>query len=128
MGGTMANHIEFGFADSIWYSDGKGTALTPPAHEIENPNPQPGTNNWYDSDGYGGSGGSGGGSYVNCSDLSQPGVPAIVNYLESLPRPVAANCDKDHYYILNNYNPGYNGDGSPSLPLSPFPLPCRSGL
>ena len=22
MGGTMANHIEFGFADSIWYSDG----------------------------------------------------------------------------------------------------------
>ena len=31
MGGTMANHIEFGYADSIWYSDGNGNALTPPA-------------------------------------------------------------------------------------------------
>src|ERR1700734_4376971 len=34
-------------------------------------------------------------------DLSQPGVPAIVNYLEELPRPIAPNCDKGHYYILN---------------------------
>jgi phospholipase C len=126
MGGTMANHIEFGFADSIWYSDGKGNAKTPPQHEIENPNPQPGTNNWYDADGYGGSAGSGGGSYVNCADLSQPGVPAIVNYLESLPRPVSPNCDAGHYYILNNYNPGYNGDGSSSLPLSAFTLPGSS--
>jgi phospholipase C len=115
MGGTMANHIEFGFADSIWYSDGNGNALTPPKHEIENPNPRPGTNNWYDADGYGEANGSGGGSYVNCADLSQPGVPAIVNYLESLPRPVNPNCEAGHYYILNNYNPGYNGDGTSSL-------------
>jgi phospholipase C len=126
MGGTMANHIEFGFADSIWYSDGNGNALTPPSNQIENPNPQPGTNNWYDSDGYGEANGTGGGSYVNCADLSQPGVPAIVNYLESLPRPVAANCEATHYYILNNYNPGFNGDGSSSLPLSPFTLPGSS--
>jgi phospholipase C len=126
MGGTMANHIEFGFADSIWYSDGNGNALTPPKHEIENPDPKPGTNNWYDSDGYGEGNGTGGGSYVNCADLSQPGVPAIVNYLESLPRPVAPNCDAGHYYILNNYNPGFNGDGSSSLKLSPFTLPGSS--
>ena len=126
MGGTMANHIEFGFADSIWYSDGNGNALTPPTNQIENPNPQPGTNNWYDSDGYGASNGTGGGSYVNCADLSQPGVPAIVNYLEALPRPVTPNCDATHYYILNNYNPGFNGDGSSSLPLSPFTLPGSS--
>jgi phospholipase C len=126
MGGTMANHIEFGFADSIWYSDGNGKPLTPPANQIENPDPQPGTNNWYDSDGYGASNGTGGGSYVNCGDLSQPGVPAIVNYLESLPRPIEPNCDPGHYYILNNYNPGYNGDGSSSLALSPFTLPGSS--
>ena len=126
MGGTMANHIELGYADSIWYSDGKGNALTPPVNQIENPNPQPGTNNWYDSDGYGGSGGSGGGSYVNCADLSQPGVPAIVNYLESLPRPVDPNCQATHYYILNNYNPGFNGDGSSSLSSSPFTVPGTS--
>ncbi len=123
MGGTMANHIEFGYADSIWYSDGNGNALTPPANQIENPNPQPGTNNWYDDDGYGGSGGTGGGSYVGCADLTQPGVPAVVNYLESLPRPVEPNCDNGHFYILNNYNPGYNGDGSSALGNSPFTIP-----
>jgi phospholipase C len=120
MGGTMANHIEFGYADSIWYSDGNGKALTPPASQIENPNPQPNTNNWYDADGYSG------GSYSACADLSQPGVPAIVNYLQSLPRPVDPDCDAGHYYILNNYNPGFNGDGSSSLSLSPFTVPGSS--
>jgi phospholipase C len=120
MGGTMANHIEFGFADSIWYSDGNGNALTPPAAQIENPNPQPGTNNWYDDDGYNS------GSYVGCADLSQPGVPAVTNYLESLPRPVEPNCDAGHFYILNNYNPGFNGDGSSSLGQSPLTVPGSS--
>ncbi|MGA9039539.1 MAG: alkaline phosphatase family protein [Terriglobales bacterium] len=120
MGGTMANHIEFGFADSIWYSDGNGNAQTPPAAQIENPNPQAGTNNWYDDDGYNS------GSYVGCADLGQPGVPAIVNYLQSLPRPVNPNCDAGHYYILNNYNPGFNGDGSSSLSLSPLTVPGTS--
>ena len=62
----------------------------------------------------------------NCADLSQPGVPAIVNYLKSLPRPVEPNCDAGHYYILNNYNPGFNGDGSSSLSLSPFTIPGTS--
>jgi phospholipase C len=120
MGGTMANHIEFGFADSIWYSDGKGNAATPPIAQVENPNPQPGTNNWYDDDGYNS------GSYSNCADLSQPGVPAVVNYLQSLPRPVNPNCEAGHYYILNNYNPGFNGDGSSSLSLSPLTVPGSS--
>jgi phospholipase C len=120
MGGTMANHIELGFADSIWYSDGNGKALTPPTVQIENPDPQPGTNNWYDDDGYNS------GSYVGCADLSQPGVPAVVNYLESLPRPVKPNCEAGHFYILNNYNPGFNGDGSSGLPLSPLTIPGSS--
>ncbi len=48
MGGTGLNHIMLGFADAIWYSDGKGNAAVPPANQIENPNPQSGTNNWYD--------------------------------------------------------------------------------
>jgi phospholipase C len=54
----------------------------------------------------------GGGSYTNCSDTSQPGVAPVVNYLNSLPRPIAPKCDAGHYYLLNNYNPGYFGDGS----------------
>ena len=84
--------------------------------EIENPNPAPGTNNWYKEDGYGGgSFGSpsfGGGSYSNCSDSSRPGVDPMVDYLQSLPRRIDPNCEPGHYYLLNNYNPGYFGDGS----------------
>jgi len=87
--------------------------------EIENPNPVAGTNNFWIQDGYGGFGNNGastgvygGGSYTNCSDTSQPGVAPVVNYLNSLPRPIAPKCDAGHYYLLNNYNPGYFGDGS----------------
>jgi phospholipase C len=120
MGGTGANHIMFGFADAIWYSDGAGNALTPPTNQIENPNPQPGTNNWYDQDGYSG------GSYSACADTTQPGVPAVVNYLQSLPMPIDAHCDAGHYYLLNNYNPGYNGDGTLTQQYSPFTIPPTS--
>jgi phospholipase C len=84
--------------------------------EIENPNPMPGTNNWYMQDGYGGgSYGSpsyGGGSYSDCGDANQVGSSAIVKYLQSLPKPIDPRCEPGHYYLLNNYNPGYFGDGS----------------
>jgi phospholipase C len=118
MGGTGANHIMFGFGDAIWFSDGNGNAAVPPTNEIENPNPQAGTNNYWDQDGYSG------GTYSACADLTQPGVPVVVNYLQSLPRPVNPNCDAGHYYLLNNYNPGYLGNGVPlPLSVSPFTIP-----
>ncbi len=130
MGGTGANHIMLGHGDAIWFSDGNGNAATPPHNimvaqgtanagivdEVENPNPSAGTNNWYAQDGYGagsfGAASSGGGSYSNCSDATQPGVAPILNYLQSLDRPINPNCQTGHYYLLNNYNPGYFGDGS----------------
>jgi len=125
-GGTGANHIMFGHGDAIWFSDGKGNAAVPPHNvttslttvldEVENPNPAAHTNNWYSEDGYGGgSYGSpayGGGSYSDCSDTTQPGVGPIVSYLKSLPTPIKSRCQTGHYYLLNNYNPGYFGDGS----------------
>jgi phospholipase C len=126
-GGTGLNHILFGFADGIFYSDGNGNATAPPANQIENPNPQPGTNNWYTSDGYGGSGGSGGGSYSDCGTPTQPGVSEVTNYLQSLSPPINPNCEAGHYYLLNNYNPGYNANGTPvSLASSPFTIPPTS--
>jgi phospholipase C len=130
MGGTGANHIMLGTGDALWFSDGKGNPATPPHNqlvaagtpnagivdEIENPNAQPGTNDWYTQDGYGGgSYGSpsyGGGSYSNCSDSDAPGVGAVLDYLSSLPYEVNPKCDPGHYYLLNNYNPGYFGNGS----------------
>ncbi len=129
-GGTGANHIMFGHADAIWFSDGKGKPLAPPSKtevwggtpdagvvdEIENPNPAKGTNNWYTEDGYGGGGfGSasyGGGSYTDCSNTTHPGVAPIVHYLQSLPTKIDPRCEAGHYYLLNNYNPGYFGNGN----------------
>jgi phospholipase C len=129
MGGTGANHVMLGTGDAIWFSDGNGNPAVPPhtqfisagpnsgtVDEIEDPNPLAGTNNWYTEDGYGngsfGSASSGGGTYSNCSDTSRTEVAAINNYLASLPTPINANCDPGHYYLLNNYNPGYLGDGT----------------
>ncbi len=115
-GGTGANHIMIGTADADYYSDGHGNAAVPIAQEIENPDPQPGTNNWYTEDGYGTTDSDGnpvgGGSYSNCSDSSQPGVTGVLSYLASLPYQVDPRCDPGHYYLLNNYAPGYFGDGS----------------
>ena len=137
-GGTGANHIMLGTSDAIYFSDGAGHAQVPPNNplnpaapgtpidgaanslsEIENPNPQPGTNNYYTQDGYGGGSGVpgaasnyGGGSYVNCSDPAQPGVADQLDYLKKLPDPVKPNCANSAYYLVNNYNPGYFGDGT----------------
>ncbi len=117
MGGTGANHVMFGYADGMYYSDGKGNIAVPPSNQIENPNPQPGTNNYYDQDGYSG------GTYSNCSDPTQPGVAAVENYLESLSTPISPRCAAGAYYLLNNYNPGYNGDGTLTSQYSPFTIP-----
>ena len=119
-GGTGANSVVLGYADLLWYSDGQGNPKTPPKHEIENPNPKSGTNNHYTDDGYSA------GSYVNCSDPSQPGVQPILAYLSSLPYNPAPNCQANHYYLVNNYNPGFNEDGT--LNTSKFTIPPSSVL
>jgi len=61
MGGTGANFFAIATADVAVYNNA-GVLATPPANQIENPNPQAGTENFYIKDGYAG------GSYVNCSD------------------------------------------------------------
>ena len=105
-GGTGANHIALGTGLAIYYTDGNGAIATPPTAEIENPNPQAGTNNWYTQDGYSG------GSYSECADATQPGVKQVEAYLATLPYAPASKCVAGAYYLLNNYNPGYYGDGT----------------
>ncbi len=93
-----------------------GTPNAGVVDEVENPNPAAKTNNWYTEDGYGGgsfgAASYGGGSYSACADTTQPGVAPIVNYLKSLPTPIDPRCQAGHYYLLNNYNPGYFGNGN----------------
>jgi phospholipase C len=128
MGGTFANQMMFGYADVLYYADANGDPATPnhvlvpgsnpPVYvdEVENPNPAPGTNNWYSNDGYGG------GSYTNCSDYTQPGVSPIVNYLNAIH--VSPNCAPQAYYLLNNYVPAFIGSGATDpINNGPFTLP-----
>ncbi|WP_024507301.1 alkaline phosphatase family protein [Bradyrhizobium sp. ARR65] len=111
-GGTGANHFMLGTGDAAYWSDGQGNPTTPPANAIANPNPVSGTVNRYTVDG----------NFSNCADVFQPGVKPIVSYLENLPYAAEPNCKPNHYYMLNNVNPGYlpNGalSGGSNLPPS----------
>jgi phospholipase C len=117
LGGTAQNHVMFGTGDAIFWSDGNGNAITPPASLIANPNPVAGTVNKYTADE----------NFSNCSDVTQPGVKPIVDYLEALPYPAQPNCAENHYYMLDNTNPGFLPNGTPvpspatqgSIPPSP---------
>ncbi len=119
MGGTGANYFALatGYVAS-YLADGRPTS--PPATQIENPEPRPGTPNWYTQSGYAS------GSYTACADPRQPGVKAIGDYLAALPYRSFndGNCLPGHYYLVNNYHPGYAPDGTPK-PLGPgeFTLP-----
>jgi phospholipase C len=115
MGGTGANFIFLGTADLGYFTDSLGNAATPPSNQIENPDPVPATNNWYKNDGYGGAVAFAG-SYVNCADKVlgsyMPGVGSIRTYLAALSYHPDPNCAPGHYYLVNNYNPAFNADGS----------------
>ncbi|HEY3638012.1 MAG TPA: alkaline phosphatase family protein, partial [Rhizomicrobium sp.] len=118
-GGTGLDSLYLGYADDLWYSDGNGNAETPPTNQIENPDPMSGTNNWYSQDGYSG------GTYSECSDSNQKGVASVNAYLSGLG--VSPNCDAGHYYLLNNYNPGYVGNGQVAEPIvGPYTIPPSS--
>jgi phospholipase C len=47
MGGTGPDSVPLGFADQVFYSDGKGNPVTPPAASIYSPDPKAGTLNFY---------------------------------------------------------------------------------
>jgi len=112
-GGTGANHFMLGTGDAAFWSDGNGNPTTPPSNQIANPNPKAGTNNQYTADN----------NFSACADFTQPGVGPIVSYLNNLPYAAEPNCQANHYYMLDNTNPGYlpNGalSGGTNLPPSP---------
>jgi len=121
-GGTGWNHIALGTGFAGSYQNGAGQPVAPPAGEIENPDPKPGTNNNFTQDGYGSSTSANtGGSYSECADPKQPGVAGVDAYLDTLPYHVFRNCQPGRYYLLNNYNAGYNIDGT--VNTAPYTLP-----
>ena len=111
MGGTAANYLALATADVSYFTQ-EGKPGVPPRKQIENPDAQAGTNNWYSEDGYRG------GTYVKCSDAREPGVAGIRSLLNSLPYRAfnGGNCAPDTYYMVNNMEPAYTPLGQP-LPL-----------
>ena len=103
LGGTGMNFFAIATGDLPWFNT-SGAITAPPANQIENPNPMAGSANFYTADGYQG------GSYVNCSDSTQPGVSTILGFLAT--KNVASNCDAGKYYLVNNYDPGYDQNGN----------------
>jgi phospholipase C len=105
MGGTGANHVMLGMGDAIFWSDGSGHPTVPPSH-IANPDPLPGSDNQYTVDI------NFDGNFTKCADPSQPGIAPIANYLATLPYNPKPNCEPNHYYMVNNDNPGFLPDGT----------------
>ncbi|HZE45186.1 MAG TPA: alkaline phosphatase family protein [Steroidobacteraceae bacterium] len=101
LGGTGPDSQPLGFADQVFFSDGKGNAATPAAANIYNPDPQPGTLNLYTHRA----------QWFNCSDENQPGIGAITNYLKALPYAVQTNCGPGEYFQAVNVNPAFTPKG-----------------
>jgi phospholipase C len=124
MGGTGANFLALVTGHAAFFTNPDkldGSAAVPYANQIENPDPVAGTNNYYKQDGYAG------GSYVNCSDPTAPGVASVTEQL--LKNGVhQKNCAPNHYYLVNNYNLYWNQNSSSpnALGSDKFTLPPQS--
>jgi phospholipase C len=105
MGGTGANHVMLGLGDAIFWSDGQGNPTKPPSH-IANPDPLPGTDDVYTVDL------NFDGNFTECADSTQPGIDAVRDYLASLTYHPNPRCEKSHFYMVNNDNPGFLPDGT----------------
>jgi len=101
MGGTLVQHIMLGTADAIFWDTFQGVTH-PPAAKVADPDPKSSTDVAFQRDQ----------AWTNCSDLTQPGIPAIVNYLKSLPWHPSPNCESGHFYVINNLSPGFQANGN----------------
>ena len=91
----------FGTGDAGFWSDGNGSPVTPPSRHRQS-EPEASTVSQYTADN----------NFSDCSKFTEPGVGPIVQYIEHLPYVAEPNCEKNHYYMLNNTNPGYLPDGT----------------
>jgi phospholipase C len=103
MGGTGPDSQPLGFADQVFFSDGNGNPVTPPANRIYNPDPQNGTLNLYTLRA----------QWFNCSDPTQPGIGAITNYLNALPYALDPKCGPGEFWQAVNVNPAFTPKGLP---------------
>jgi phospholipase C len=101
MGGTMVQHTMLGTADAIFWESFNGVSQ-PPLASVADPDPKSSTNAAFTRDQ----------AWTNCSDLTQPGIAPIVNYVVSLPWHPKPNCADGHFYAINNLSPGFLPNGN----------------
>lgn len=99
MGGTAANHVALGTGDAISWTTFMG--ITSPPANIADPDPSSPLSDKFKSDK----------QWTNCSDPSQPGIAAIVDYLGTLPYHPGSNCAAGKFYMINNLSPGFLPNG-----------------
>ena len=107
LGGTGPDSQPLGFADQVFFSDGKGNPATPAPKNIYNPDPVAGTLNLYTQRV----------QWFNCNDVTQPGIAAITNYLNALPYTVETKCGPGEYWQAVNVNPAFTPKGTPQSGL-----------
>jgi phospholipase C len=115
-GGTGPDSQPLGFADQVFYSDGNGNPATPPAANVYDPDPQQGTLNLYTHRA----------QWFDCSDVTQPGIAAIADYLNALPYSVGNNCDAGEYFQAVNVDPAFTPKGQVGSGLTVPPTTQRS--
>ena len=101
MGGTAVQHMMIGTADAVFWEAFNGV-LQPPLATVADPDPKSAVDVSFQRDK----------QWTNCSDLTQPGIAPIVNYLASLPWHPSPNCDPGHFYMINNLSPGFLPNGT----------------
>jgi hypothetical protein len=101
MGGTAVQHIMIGTADAIPWDTFQGVTQ-PPTPGVADPDPKSATDVSFQRDQ----------AWTNCSDLTQPGITPIVNYLKTLPWHPSPNCDPSRFYMINNLSPGFLPNGN----------------
>ena len=116
MGGSVNGALVIAYADNAFFSDGNGNPLVPTG-SLMNPDPVPGTLNTYQSVG----------TWVNCSDPTQPGVAQLQSYLSSLPYSVGPNCQPGAYYATRDADVPFTAIGTLNAvkPTTLAPLTMR---
>jgi phospholipase C len=101
MGGSVTAAFAIAFGDNPFFSDGNGNPAVPTG-SIANPDRQPRTINTYQSVG----------TWIKCSDPTQPGVAAIADFLAALPYPVKTGCEPGAYYPVRDADLPYAANGT----------------
>lgn len=142
MGGTGPNSQFMGTGDVYYFTKGEapGIPAKPIDELIEDPDPK-GDSNFYKNDKWNidypsqkeADYGNTGVGFTNCADESQPGVKAIIGYLNSLENTDKSfkifnggNCEKNTYYQVNNNYPYYRTTGEPISNAPQYEFPSRA--